>query len=350
MTTLISSSYPYDLDEFTPYKMYGDDDEFLKLVADFKVVKLLIPRTITSAAVHNILAYRCLKCCNDVSSSFTLYDVVSEENKYLELMRSVLNLGNVRQDRTRTGTMSLFGSCLQFSLRNNAIPVLTTKRLFFRGVVEELLWFIRGSTNSNELSEKNVTIWDKNGSLDNLKRLGFSERSQGELGPIYGYQWRNWNGDQLLDLIRNIKDNPFDRRHILSAWNRNDIPQMALPPCHIMCQFYVSTTKHLSCVMYQRSADMFLGVPFNIASYALLTYIIANLTNLKPDRLVINFGDYHVYSNHVTAVEEQLSRAQMHNFPTIHVGPSLSIDNLNVDEFKLTDYHYQPSIHADMSL
>lgn len=210
---------------------------------------------------------------------------------------------------------------MRFSLRNNSFPLLTTKRVFWRGLAEELLWFIKGDTNANHLAEKNVHIWDANGSREFLDNLGFKEREVGDLGPVYGFQWRHFGAeykdfntdytnqgvDQLKEVIETIKTNPTDRRIILTAWNPSAIPKMALPPCHMMCQFYVYNGE-LSCQMYQRSCDMGLGVPFNIASYSLLTIMIANVTGLKPGEFIHVTGDTHVYNNHIEPLKEQLKR------------------------------------------
>ncbi|XP_066998804.2 thymidylate synthase isoform X2 [Anabrus simplex] len=221
-----------------------------------------------------------------------------EEYQYLEQIQRIITCGVKRDDRTGVGTLSLFGAQMRYSLRNGVFPLLTTKRVFWRGVVEELLWFIRGSTNAKELQEKKIHIWDGNSSRQFLDSLGFTDREEGDLGPVYGFQWRhigakyvdmhtNYSGeglDQLKEVIDTIRTRPFDRRIIMCAWNPMDIPKMALPPCHCLVQFYVANNE-LSCQLYQRSADMGLGVPFNIASYSLLTYMIAHVTGLKLELL-----------------------------------------------------------------
>ncbi|KAJ7732716.1 thymidylate synthase/dCMP hydroxymethylase domain-containing protein [Mycena metata] len=249
-----------------------------------------------------------------------------QEQQYLDLIRLVLDTGAPRPDRTGTGTLSLFAPpALRFSLANNSLPLLTTKRTFLRGIVEELLWFVRGATDSTLLSAKGVKIWDGNGSAEFLQKRGLGHRRPGDLGPVYGFQWRHFGAtytdcdkdysgegvDQLRECIRKIKEDPTDRRIILSAWNPADIPQMALPPCHMLCQFYVhlppasspTDKPKLSCLMYQRSADLGLGIPFNIASYALLTHMIAQVTNTTAHELIIQLGDAHVYRDHVDALE-----------------------------------------------
>lgn len=229
--------------------------------------------------------------------------------------------GKTRSDRTGVGTVSIFGAQMRFNLRDDIFPLLTTKRVFWRAVVEELLWFIKGSTNAKELQDKKVHIWDGNSTREFLDKLGLTEREEGDLGPVYGFQWRHFGAeyktchddytcqgiDQLNDVIKRIRTNPNDRRIIMSAWNVSDLKIMALPPCHCLVQFYVADGE-LSCQLYQRSADMGLGVPFNIASYALLTCMIAHVTGLKTGDFVHTLGDAHVYLNHVEPLKEQVSR------------------------------------------
>lgn len=244
-----------------------------------------------------------------------------EEMQYLDLIRKIIETGNKREDRTGTGTLSLFGAQMRFSLRDGTFPLLTTKKVFYRGIAEELFWFIRGSTNAKELQEKNVRIWDGNSSREFLDSCGFTNREEGDLGPVYGFQWRHFGAeyvdmhadyegkgvDQLAEVINRIKTKPSDRRIIMCAWNPADLDKMALPPCHCLVQFYVANGE-LSCQLYQRSADMGLGVPFNIASYALLTAMIAHVCDLVPGDFVHTLGDAHVYSNHVEPLKTQLER------------------------------------------
>ncbi|XP_062501913.1 thymidylate synthase-like isoform X2 [Corticium candelabrum] len=285
-----------------------------------------------------------------------------EEQQYLDLIRNIMDHGNRKADRTRVGTHSIFGAQMRFSLRNT-FPLLTTKRVFWRGVVEELVWFIRGSTNAKELSDRNVKIWDANGSRDFLDCLGMKDREEGDLGPIYGFQWRHFGAeykdmyadykdqgvDQLTEVIKKIKANPDDRRIIMVAWNPIDIPLMALPPCHALCQFYVSDGE-LSCQMYQRSADMGLGVPFNIASYSLLTCMIAHVCDLKPGDFVHTLGDAHVYLNHFDALGEQLTR-EPRPFPTLHIKRKVTdINNFQYEDFLLENYHPYPKISMKMAV
>ena len=290
---------------------------------------------------------------------------IHDEYDYLYLIANVLSFGNARGDRTGTGTLSIFApQNLRFNLNDNVLPLLTTKRVFFRGVLEELLWFVNGKTNSNELSEKGVHIWDGNGSREFLDKLGFHDRPQGDLGPVYGFQWRHFGAkyvdsntdytnqgvDQLKSVIDTIKNNPWDRRIILSAWNPADIPQMALPPCHLMAQFYVTPSENknkLSCLLYQRSADLGLGIPFNIASYALLTHMIAYMTNTEAHELVIQLGDAHVYKNHIDALKLQLERKPK-QFPTLkfkrRADEIKSIDGFQYHDFIVENYEPHPRI------
>lgn len=286
-----------------------------------------------------------------------------EEYQYLELATKIMTEGVRRSDRTNTGTLSIFGAQMRFSLRDDVLPLLTTKKVFWRGVVEELLWFIRGSTNTSELAANKVHIWDNNGSREFLDSVGLHDREEGDLGPIYGFQWRHfgaryidchasYNGqgvDQLQRCIDTIKHNPTDRRIVMSAWNPIDLDKMALPPCHIMCQFYVANDE-LSCQMYQRSADVGLGVPFNIASYALLTRIVAQVCGLKPGDFVHTLGDAHVYENHVEALKQQIARTPK-PFPKLKINPfKTNIDSFEVSDFELVGYNPHSSIKMKMAV
>jgi thymidylate synthase len=285
------------------------------------------------------------------------------EHQYLDLVKHILDNGDRRMDRTGTGTLSVFGATMRFSLDNNTLPLLTTKRVFYKAVVEELLFFLRGDTDSKILERKGVRIWEKNGSKQFLRAQGI-DRDEGDLGPIYGFQWRHFGAeydtahsdyagkgiDQLEDVIRRIKANPMCRRLVVSAWNPVAIPQMALPPCHVLFQFYVSDGK-LSCALYQRSGDMGLGVPFNIASYSLLTIIVAHLTGLRPGELVHFLGDCHVYLNHVDALREQVARAPR-PFPKLYVRPAgarAAVEDFEADDFELVGYDPHPPIKMEMS-
>ncbi|KAI8084541.1 thymidylate synthase [Halteromyces radiatus] len=293
-----------------------------------------------------------------------------EEYQYLQLIERIMEHGEHRADRTGTGTVAMFAPPqLRFSLENDILPLLTTKRVFYRAVLEELLWFIRADTNSNHLSERGIKIWDGNGSREYLDKIGLGHRKQGDLGPVYGFQWRHFGAeyidcdtdytgqgvDQLQAVINTIKNNPTDRRIILSAWNPADIPKMALPPCHAFCQFYVSSPKDgerakLSCVLYQRSCDMGLGVPFNIASYALLTRMIAHVTKLEPGEFIHTMGDTHVYVDHLDALKEQLTR-EPRPFPTLTFARQIdSIDDFKYEDFILHDYHPHGKLDMKMSV
>lgn len=286
-----------------------------------------------------------------------------QEMQYLETIRRIIDTGYKREDRTGVGTLSIFGTQMRYSLRDNIIPLLTTKRVFFRGVAEELLWFIRGSTNAKDLQAKNIHIWDGNSTREFLDASGFIDRQEGDLGPVYGFQWRHFGAkyktcyddytgegiDQLSEVINRIKNNPNDRRIIMSAWNPIDIPEMALPPCHCLAQFFVANGE-LSCQLYQRSADMGLGVPFNIASYALLTHMIAHVTGLKAGELVHTTGDTHVYLNHIEPLEEQLRRVPK-PFPTLHFKRNVqTIDEFQFEDFEIRGYDPYPTIKMEMAV
>jgi thymidylate synthase len=262
--------------------------------------------------------------------------------QYLDLMRHVLAHGTHKSDRTGTGTMSVFGHQMRFDLQQG-FPVVTTKKLHLKSIIYELLWFLQGSTNNNWLKERGVSIWNE------------WAKDDGELGPIYGYQWRSWptpNGghvDQISQLMEQIKNNPDSRRLIVSAWNVAEIPNMALPPCHAFFQFYVADGK-LSCQLYQRSADIFLGVPFNIASYSLLTHMIAQQAGLAPGEFIWTGGDCHLYSNHLEQVQLQLSRDPL-PLPqlAIHRQPK-SIFDYEYEDFELVNYQCHPAIKAPVAV
>lgn len=286
---------------------------------------------------------------------------VHQEDQYLNLVRKILNEGSCKDDRTGVGTLSIFGAQMRFNLSNDIIPLLTTKRVFWRGIVEEMLWFIRGSTDAGELSDKGVHIWDANGSREFLDAAGFNDRMIGDLGPVYGFQWRHFGAtydnmrtdycnrgvDQLADIIRKIRDSPDDRRMILCAWNPPQLAQMALPPCHLLAQFYV-VNNSLSCQMYMRSADMGLGVPFNIASYALLTRMIAHVTGRVAHELILVLGDAHIYTTHIKSLREQIKR-EPRPFPTLRICREVN----DIDEFKSEDFellNYNPHGRIDMTM
>lgn len=262
---------------------------------------------------------------------------------YLDLLRHVRDHGIRKSDRTGTGTISLFGYQMRFDLRQG-FPCLTTKRLHLRSIIHELLWFLSGDTNIKYLNDNGVTIWDE-----------WADPVTGDLGHVYGYQWRSWpspNGghiDQIAQLVDSLKNNPDSRRHIVSAWNVADIPNMALPPCHALFQFYVADGK-LSCQLYQRSADLFLGVPFNIASYALLTMMMAQVVGLQPGEFIHTLGDTHIYLNHLEQVETQLARTPR-PLPTMYLNPEVKdIFSFRYEDFTLEGYDPWPGIKAPISV
>ena len=268
--------------------------------------------------------------------------------QYLDLLDHVMTHGVDKSDRTGTGTRSVFGYQMRFDL-SEGFPVLTTKRLHLRSIIGELLWFLRGDTNVRWLQERNIRIWNE-----------WADEN-GDLGPVYGYQWRSWptpagdKVDQIAKVIESIRTNPDSRRHIVSAWNVADVDDMALPPCHTMFQFYVAPPAEeggkgrLSCQLYQRSADIFLGVPFNIASYALLTMIVAQLTDLEPGDFVHTLGDAHLYSNHMDQAREQLSRDPM-ALPTMTIAKREAIDDYEIEDFELVGYDAHPNIPAPIAV
>ena len=261
---------------------------------------------------------------------------------YLDLLRHVLEHGTRKDDRTGTGTLSVFGYQMRFDLRTH-FPLLTTKKIHTKSVIHELLWFLQGSTNVRYLQENGVTIWDE------------WADAQGELGPVYGAQWRHWNGsggpeiDQIRDVVEQIRRNPDSRRLVVSAWNPADIPKMALAPCHALFQFYVADG-HLSCQLYQRSADVFLGVPFNIASYALLTLMVAQVCGLKPGDFVHTLGDAHLYLNHLEQAREQLARTPR-ELPVMRLNPAVKdLFAFRYEDFTLEGYDPAPAIRAPIAV
>jgi len=262
--------------------------------------------------------------------------------QYHDLLRLVLEQGHPRVDRTGTGTLSIFGAQVRFDLREN-FPLLTTKKLHIKSIIYELLWFLRGDTNIRYLNEHGVTIWDE-----------WADQA-GDLGRVYGAQWRDWRGakgvrvDQINNVLAQIKSNPQSRRLIVSAWNPAEIDKMALPPCHVLFQFYVQDGE-LSCQLYQRSADLFLGVPFNIASYSLFTLMVAQVCDLEPGEFVHTFGDLHLYRNHLEQAREQLSR-DYRSLPRMQLNPAIkSIRDFRFEDFQLIDYDPHPAIKAPIAV
>jgi thymidylate synthase len=265
-----------------------------------------------------------------------------EERQYLELLAEVLEHGARKSDRTGTGTLSVFGRQLRFRL-DSTFPLLTTKKLHLKSIVYELLWFLRGETNVKWLQERGVTIWDE-----------WADPA-GELGPVYGYQWRHWRTpegaeiDQIAKVVESLRKKPDSRRHIVSAWNPADVDRMALPPCHALFQFYVADGR-LSCQMYQRSADLFLGVPFNIASYALLTQMVAQVTGLAAAEFVLTLGDAHLYLNHLDQAREQLARAPR-PFPRMRLNRQVrELAEFRYEDFTLEGYEPHPAIKAPIAV
>lgn len=271
---------------------------------------------------------------------FTKFTIKMKQ--YLDLLRTIKENGTFKSDRTGTGTKSIFGYQMRFPL-NEGFPLLTTKKLHLRSIIYEMLWFIKGDTNIKYLNDNKVTIWDE-----------WADEN-GELGPVYGHQWRSWptpdggHIDQIANLVESLKNNPESRRHLVCAWNVAEVDKMALPPCHCLFQFYVAEGK-LSCQLYQRSADSFLGVPFNIASYALLTMMLAQVTNLQVGEFVHTFGDLHLYLNHVEQAKEQLSRTPR-ALPTMKINPDVKdIFDFKFEDFELENYDPYPTIKAPIAV
>jgi thymidylate synthase len=258
--------------------------------------------------------------------------------EYNRVARQILDYGEVRTDRTGVGTKALFGTQMRFDL-SQGFPLLTTKRVYWKGIVEELLWFLHGETNVRSLQEKGVHIWDE-----------WADEN-GDLGPVYGAQWRDWRGiDQIDQVIKSLAENPNSRRHIVTAWNPAEVDEMKLPPCHVLFQFDVSASGRLNCQLYQRSADFFLGVPFNIASYALLTHMIASLVDLEPGEFIWTGGNTHLYLNHLDQVREQLDR-DPHRSPTLSIKPGVrTIDTFTFEDFELRNYRHHPAIAAPVAV
>ncbi|MDH4384518.1 MAG: thymidylate synthase [Caulobacter sp.] len=263
------------------------------------------------------------------------------EQQFLGLLADILANGVQRGDRTGTGTLGVFGRQIRFDLAKG-FPLLTTKKLHLRSIIVELLWFLRGDTNIAYLKDHGVSIWDE-----------WADAS-GDLGPVYGKQWRSWTApdgrviDQISAVVKSLKENPNSRRHIVSAWNPADVDDMALPPCHCLFQFFVAEGR-LSCQLYQRSADVFLGVPFNIASYALLTLMVAKVTGLQPGEFVHSFGDAHLYLNHIDQAREQLSRQPM-DFPTMDLADKTDLFAFELSDFQIRNYQAHPAIKAPIAV
>jgi thymidylate synthase len=262
--------------------------------------------------------------------------------QYLDLLQHILDSGGKKNDRTGTGTISCFGYQMRFDLQKG-FPLVTTKKLHLKSIIHELLWFLKGETNIEYLKQNGVRIWDE-----------WADEN-GELGPVYGKQWRSWEGaggrtvDQVSELISQVKKNPDSRRLLISAWNVADLPEMALMPCHALFQFYVADGK-LSCQLYQRSADVFLGVPFNIASYSLLTLMVAQVCNLEPGEFIHTFGDVHIYSNHMEQVQLQLSRKPL-SLPTMKLNAEVkNIFDFKYEDFTLENYQFHPAIKAPVAV
>jgi len=280
-------------------------------------------------------------------------------HQYLDLLRAVIDRGEERDDRTGVGSRSIFGWQCRYDLEDG-FPLVTTKRVHLRSIITELLWFLSGSTDNQWLNDRGVTIWDEWATTEQTARFG---RQPGDLGPVYGHQWRNFGAtqlpdgryaddgtDQLTRVIHEIRTNPSSRRLVVSGWHAAEADQVALPPCHTLFQFYVSGDRRLSCQLYQRSADVFLGVPFNIASYALLTHMIAHVCNLRPGELIHSFGDAHLYSNHIDQAHQQLSRTPR-PLPKLELNTEVrELDEFRFDHIQIAGYDPHPAIAAPVAV
>lgn len=343
-------------------KEYPECDTFLDLSFRNKCSVVnddSISQSIDDAAEYNRILYVPKKeCCKH------------GEEEYLDSLTQILEKGLDRGDRTGVGTRSIFGLRMEFDI-SQTVPILTTKRVFWKKVVGELLWFISGSTSVEDLHKHNIKFWDANSSREFLDKRGLVDYEEGDLGPVYGFQWRHWGSeytghkadytgkgkDQLAEVINLLKNDPFSRRIILSAWNAGDLDKMALPPCHLMAQFYVreqgsEKQRYLDCQLYQRSGDMFLGVPFNITCYSALVYMLCHITGYQPGRFIHVLGDAHIYLNHIDAVKKQLANTPR-PFPTLHIKPSVAnptIDDFNLEDFSLENYDSCKYIPAPMAV
>lgn len=290
---------------------------------------------------------------------------MGSESDYLSVLTKVLEHGEIRADRTGTGVISLFGEQMRFNIKNS-VPLLTTKFVSWKTVIHELLWFLSGKTDSKWLQDKGVVIWEGNTSREFLDKRGLYHLPEGDIGAGYGFQWRHSGADyvnchtdytgkgidQIQTIIDQLKNDKYSRRIFLSAWNPSALSQTALPPCHVSCQFYVTNGNELKCHMYQRSVDMFLGSPYNIFSYTVLTYILAAICDLTPSELIISTGDTHIYANHVEQVKTQLERKPF-DAPSLVVNPDIKskrLCDITIDDFKVENYIYHPSIKAPMAI
>jgi dihydrofolate reductase/thymidylate synthase len=352
----------YDCDQFFPkineeIWRLGNTTSFKHMKEDTYVSWRLYFRNIDEPS--HILSNNLIETIKDLRC------VNPDEQQYLDLVKEIIETGKKRGDRTGTGTLSLFGRMMRFNLRDDIFPLLTTKEVHIKSVVEELLWFIKGDTNSKHLEEKKVNIWKGNSSRAYLDSIGLKDNKEGDCGEIYGFQWRhfgaNYRGcdvdykgegfDQLQDCINQIKNNPTSRRIFMSGWNPTKLKNMCLPPCHVSYQFYVDMDKReLSCFLYIRSNDMALGAPFNIASSSLLTYMIAHICGLKTGELVYGIGDAHVYSNHVEPLKTQLTRTPT-KFPTIKFARTVrDIDDFKYEDIIIENYQHQGKIKMVMAV
>ena len=338
-------------------------DTFIQLPDNFKtafISKTMLENNITYDI--RVLVQEGVLLSNSINFKSLSLIQKHEEYQYLNLIRKIIKEGNTKHDRTGVGTKSLFGATMRFDV-SSSFPLLTTKDTYWKGIVEELLWFVRGCTNVKPLQDKKVKIWDGNSTREYLDSIGLTNREVGDLGPVYGFQWRHFGADyidmhedytgkgvdQLKEVIDSIRNNPNSRRIIMCAWNPKDLKLMALPPCHILCQLYVFEGK-VSLQMYQRSCDVGLGVPFNIASYCLLLHMICHITKTKPYEFIHVLGDAHVYNNHIDQLNEQLKR-DPYAFPQLKINREVSsIDDFTFKDFSLIGYKHHPKLKMEMAV
>jgi thymidylate synthase len=331
---------------------------------NYHALLLLLPRMVFMASVIFYPLYLIEYITKIIFNIHHEDEKDHEENQYLDLIKKILETGDTVESRNGI-VKSIFGNKMEFDLSNNTLPLLTTKKVAYKTCIKELLWFIRGQTDNKLLKDQKVHIWDANGSRDFLDSRNLKDRKEDDLGPVYGHQWRHFNAsyttsetdytnkgiDQLMYIINALKDpkEKYSRRLIMSAWNPCQLDEMALPPCHILAQFNVSSENKLSCALYQRSGDVGLGVPFNIASYSVLTHLIAHYTGLKADKFVYFLGNAHIYEEHIEALQEQINR-RAYKFPLININTDIpeKIDDYELNHIEIIDYQCHSKIKMDM--
>jgi thymidylate synthase len=352
---LETASYDPRCEEINMTLLEFDKEVKYDIFIDYKKMTKNFYNTYTDVSTSNCTLNNCT--VSIMNKKYSRY--LTTENNYLNLLRNVIDNGEKRQDRTGTGTLSLFGPQIEINIEDS-FPLLTTKKLNFKNIVAEVLWFLSGSTNTKFLVENGVNIWNDNTSREFLDKRGLYDYKDGDIGPLYGYQWRNFGGnfkdpnskgiDQINRMLNILKTDPTSRRIFMSAWNPSDLDKMVLEPCHLSLQLYVSDNKYLDGKLYMRSNDLFLGAPWNIAGYSLLIYMFGHLSGYKPRKLIYTIGDSHIYSNHIDQVCEQLSRSTR-PFPKLRIVKKCdSFDDFDMNSFVLEDYNPHPFIKANMAV